>query len=341
MASQPQLNTAVRPQTLVSGIRSTGELHLGNYYGALRGLLSLQDRYDSFFFIADLHALTTHPDPDNRIRQTIEVAKDYIAAGVDPRRSAFYDQSSIAAELAELHLYLSMVMPLGELIRCPTFKEKAKKHPDNVNYGLVGYPVLMTADILIHKSELVQVGEDQLVHLEIARTITRRFNQLYGEVFPEPHPLVEHAVRIPALSGEGKMSKSDSADAYVSLKDDPERIGTKVKKAYSDPTRIRRELPGTPTREGCNVYHLHSYFSHDTMKSAIREQCLSAKIGCVQCKALLTESLVSVVEPIRERRERFSDADIVELLHIGSEKARLSAQAVISEVRRAMGFTMV
>lgn len=327
-------------QTLVSGIRSTGELHLGNYYGALKGLLEAQHQYRAYFFIADLHTLTTHPKPENMTRNAIEVAKDYIAAGLDPLKCTFYAQSSLAPELAELQLYLSMMMPLGELLRCPTFKEKAKKHPDNVNYGLVGYPVLMTADILIHKGQLIQVGEDQLVHLEIARTIQRRFNQLYGQVFPEPQPILEHAVRIPSLTGQGKMSKSDAPDTYVSMKDEPELIGHKVKKAYSDPTRTYRQLPGNPTIEGCNVYHLHSFFSEDTSNETIAEQCKKAEIGCVQCKQKLTESVISIVEPFRQRRERLSDNEIRDVLLYGSGKARESAQKVVGEVREAMGFRM-
>lgn len=173
-------------EVLVSGIRPTGALHLGNYYGAFNGLRDYQNMYDAYFFIADIHALTTHPDPDRLAENVREAAEHYLAAGLDPAQCTFYLQSSIAAELCELMTYLGMVMPLGDLLRCPTFKEKAKKHSDHVHYGLVGYPVLMAADILVHKGRYVPVGEDQLVHLEMARTIARRFNRRYGDVLTEP-----------------------------------------------------------------------------------------------------------------------------------------------------------
>jgi tryptophanyl-tRNA synthetase len=325
---------------LVSGIRSTGELHLGNYYGAMKGLLAQQEKYNAYFFIADLHSLTTHPKPHQLTHKVLEVAKDYIAAGLDPNKSTLYAQSSVAPYICELHAYLSMVMPLGDLMRCPTFKEKAKKHPDNINYGLVGYPVLMAADMLIHKGEAVPVGEDQLVHLEMARTIVRRFNQLYGEIFPEPMPLIENAVRIPSLTGKGKMSKSDSMDTFISLQDDPTVIHAKVKKAYSDPTRLYKHQPGHPTAEGCNIYHLHSYFTDEKDLMPIESQCNQAAIGCVDCKAKLAESVASVVEPFRERRRKLTDGDIYEVLAAGSIKAKKSSEKTIAEVRNAIGLRM-
>ncbi len=216
---------------LVSGIRPTGILHVGNYIGAMKNLLELKQGYDCFYFISDLHSLTTHPQPETRGDSVIQVAKMYLAAGLDPKQCTLYTQSAIAAEVSELHLYLSMVMPLGELMRCPTFKEKAKKHPDNVNYGLAGYPVLMAADVLALKGELVPVGEDQLVHLEIARSIVRKFEHLYGELFPKPQPLAESAVRIPSLNGKGKMSKSDGEKTLVMLNDSTEQIRKKSEKS--------------------------------------------------------------------------------------------------------------
>jgi len=325
---------------LTSGIRPTGELHLGNYYGALKNVAELQHQYDAFFFIVDIHSLTTHPKPGELGKHVLEVARNYLAAGLDPELSTFYTQSSIAPEICELHTYLSMVMPLGDLLRCPTFKEKAKKHPDNINYGLVGYPVLMAADILIHKGELVPVGEDQLVHLEIARTIVRRFNQLYGEVFAEPQPFRENAVRIPALTAQGKMSKSDHPDSYISMKDGTDVIAAKVKKAYSDPTRIYKHQPGNPSKDGCNVYHLHSYFTITETCQEIAAQCRRAAIGCVQCKAVLAESIEAIVEPFRRRRSELSDEFVIEALRRGQIKAKASAQAVIAEVREAIGLRM-
>jgi tryptophanyl-tRNA synthetase len=326
---------------LVSGIRATGELHIGNYYGAMQGLVDLQKQYDSHYFIADLHSLTTHHQPKKMKKNVIRVAREYLAAGLNPKECTFYVQSSIAEEISELHVYLSMVMPLGDLLRCPTFKEKAKKHPDNVNYGLVGYPVLMAADILIHKGEVVPVGEDQLVHLEITRTIVRRFHQLYGDIFPEPKPLMKNAVRIPSLSCKGKMSKSDAPDTYVSLNDAREMIERKVKKAYSDPKRLYRNEPGHPTKEGCNVFHLHSFFTNSALLEEIKEKCLRAEIGCVECKKLLTNSINAIVEPLNERKKQISDDDVIDILKMGQVKAKQSAQQLISEVRKAMGLQMI
>ncbi|RXT03625.1 tryptophan--tRNA ligase [Ammoniphilus sp. CFH 90114] len=327
-------------EILTSGIRPTGELHLGNYYGAMKNILELQNKYQAYFFIVDIHSLTTHPKPDSLMRNVLEIAKDYLAAGLDPEQSTFYTQSSIAEEICELHTYLSMVMPLGDLLRCPTFKEKAKKHPDNVNYGLVGYPVLMAADILIHKGKLVPVGEDQLVHLEMARTIVRKFNQLYGEIFPEPRPIIENAVRIPSLSGKGKMSKSDLANSYISMKDSKEIIHEKVRKAYSDPTRVYKHQAGNPSKEGCNVYHLHTYFTDQETLNEIQVNCQGAAIGCIQCKSLLSNSIQTLIEPFRDKREKLTDDYIYDVLALGRRKAKESSQKVIAEVRKAIGLRM-
>ncbi|TLS38177.1 tryptophan--tRNA ligase [Pseudalkalibacillus caeni] len=326
---------------IVSGIRPTGNLHIGNYYGGMKGLINLQEDYHAHFFIADLHSLTTHPNPENLKKNVLQIARHYLAAGLDPERSVFYAQSSIAPEISELHTYLSMVMPLGDLLRCPTFKEKAKKHPDNVNYGLVGYPVLMTADILIHNGDYVPVGDDQLVHLEIARTIVRKFNLLYGETFPLPQPIKENAVRIPSLSGQGKMSKSDSQDSFVSMDDSPTEINKKTKKAYSDPKRVYKNDPGNPTKNGCNVFHLHSYFTDGDRLNAIKKQCLQAEIGCVDCKASLTSSILSIIEPFQERLRGITDHDAEGILLDGKIKAKDSAQQLIANVRKKIGLQMV
>jgi len=325
---------------LVSGVRATGEIHIGNYYGAMQGLVDFQKQYDTHYFIADIHSLTTHHQPTKLKDHVICIAREYLAAGLDPTRCTFYAQSSIAEEICELHVYLSMVMPLGDLLRCPTFKEKAKKHPDNVNYGLVGYLVLMAADILIHQGEIVPVGEDQLVHLEIARTIVRRFNQLYGNVFPEPQPLMKNAVRIPSLSARGKMSKSDSPDTYISLMDDKETIERKVKRAYSDPKRRYKHEPGHPTKEECNVFHLHSFFTEQQALNHIQEKCLRAEIGCVECKKLLAHSIAAIVEPMNEKKKQLSDYDIIDILKMGQQKAKRSAEKTVSTVRKAMGLQM-
>jgi tryptophanyl-tRNA synthetase len=325
---------------LVSGIRSTGNLHIGNYYGAMKGLVDLQAKYDAHFFIADIHSLTTHPEKEKMKQNVIMAAEAYLSAGLNPEKCTFYAQSSIAAEICELHTYLSMVMPLGELLRCPTFKEKAKKHPENVNYGLVGYPVLMTADILIHEGEIVPVGEDQIMHLELARSIVRRFNSNYGNVFKEPNALKTNAVRIPSLNNQGKMSKSDREDTYISLDEDDDQIAGKVKKAYSDPTRKYKHEPGHPTKEGCNVFHFHSYFSEKSVQEEIQSKCIRAEIGCVQCKEKLTKSIQQTLAPMKNRREKLNEEFVYEALRLGSNKARANAQKTIQKVRDAIGITM-
>ena len=327
----------MKKQILVSGIRSTGELHLGNYYGAMQGIIDLQNEYSSYFFIADLHSLTTHPKQDDFKKTVFDVARNYLSAGLDPDKSTFYAQSSIAEDICELHTYLSMIMPLGELMRCPTFKEKAKLHPDNVNYGLVGYPVLMAADILIHKGAIVPVGEDQLVHLEIVRSIVRRFNNLFGELFSEPLPVKENAVRIPSLTGQGKMSKSAGSASYLTLDEDNESIKNKINRAYSDPSRIYLNQPGNPTIEGCNVYHLHTFFTDYVKLEDIAIECQGAKIGCVQCKNILAESISAIIDPIRERRKILTNSYIHDVLLEGRKKAKESSERVIAEVRKQMG----
>ncbi|KEO81689.1 tryptophan--tRNA ligase [Tumebacillus flagellatus] len=327
---------------LVSGIRSTGELHLGNYYGAMMDLVNYQNEYDAYFFIADLHSLTTHPNNPDLRKNVLNVAGNYLAAGLDPDKCALYAQSSIAAEVSELAMYLGMMMPLGELLRCPTFKEKAKKHPDNVNYGLVGYPVLMAADILIHRGEFVPVGDDQMVHLEMARTIVRKFRQTYGlDLFPEPLGMTKNAVRIPSLTGNGKMSKSDAADTYISMTDPQDLIEKKVKKAFSDPERVYKHQPGHPTAEGCNIFHMHTYFTDEQTRAQLETQCLSAEIGCVQCKARLAESMKEIVNPFRERREKLTEQYILDVLTDGQKRAKESAQRTIAEVRKAVGIITV
>jgi tryptophanyl-tRNA synthetase len=326
---------------LVTGVRPTGDLHLGNYFGALRDLADLQNRYDAHVFIADIHSLTTHPRATELGKRVIETAKSYLAAGLDPGRCTFYVQSALAAEICELHTYLSMVMPLGDLLRCPTFKEKAKRHPDNVNYGLVGYPVLMAADVLLHHGEAVPVGEDQLPHLEIARSIARRFNRVYGTRFPEPQPVAAHAVRLPSLSGNGKMSKSDDPDSCIGLDDDPDAIAAKTMRAYSDPLRRYRHEPGHPTPDGCNVFRLHTFVTDAEKRERLATGCLAAEIGCTDCKRTLAESIASIVEPFRQRKRAIRDADVAEALALGRDKARESAQRTLAEVRRAIGLMTV
>lgn len=336
----------VRP-VLVTGIRPTGTLHVGNLIGAMHGLQHYQAHYRCHYFVADIHALTTYRGPDKAadgdplLVRTLHVARTYLAAGLDPGRTLLYRQSGVAAHVCELFTYLAMATPLGELLRCPTFKEKTRRQPHNVNLGLVSYPVLMAADILLLNAEVVPVGEDQLVHLELAREIVRRFNGRYGPVFQEPRPLPENAVRVPSLTGNGKMSKSGTKESAILVTDTPEQIRQKVGGAFSDPLRVDRHLPGHPTPDGCNVFHLHTFFTRYHERERIAHRCLAAEIGCVECKQHLAGSLMTFLGPIQEAAERLTDDDVLEVLEDGERRVRSRAEATIVRVREAIGLRMV
>jgi len=270
-----------------SGARPTGRQHLGNYLGAIQNYVSLQDEYQCIYCIVDVHALTSLEDVGGLQRNIYEMMLDWLAAGLDPRKSILFVQSHVP-EVMELHTLLSMVTPLGWLLRVPTFKEKVKLQPHNVNYGLVGYPVLMTADIVLYKAEVVPVGEDQLPHLELAREIARRFNHLFGNTFPEPEARLTSFPLVLGLDGKEKMSKQLGNDIEIALSD--EETIERVRTAVTDPARRYRDDPGHP--EICNIYRLHRYFNPFQLDS-IAEQCRSAKIGCVDCKMLLAREINS------------------------------------------------
>lgn len=267
----------------------------------------------------------------------MEIVLDYLAAGIDPEKSILYAQSSVP-ELAELCLLLGMVMPIGELQRCPTFKEKARKQPDNVNLGLFSYPVLMAADILGPKASLVPVGKDQLAHLEITRSIAQKFNARYGEIFPLPTALEEKAIKVPGLDGTPKMGKSDGNT--IDLTDSPETIQRKISIAVTDPQRQRRSDKGHPAK--CNIFHLHEFVSGNELTSEIKEGCKTAKIGCVDCKKHLSNNVVALLQPFQETRERLKkDQDGVNtILKKGGEQARKIIQKTVTEVRERMGLRM-
>jgi len=323
----------MRRSRILSGMRPTGRLHLGNYAGALSNWVSLQEKYECFFMIADWHALTDRTDT-KQIKQNIrDVLIDWLCAGLDPEKSCIFVQSHIP-EHAELHLILSMITPLGWLERCPTYKEKLASGEEN-NYGLLGYPVLMTSDILIYKADRVPVGEDQLAHLEICREIARRFNFLYGKVFPEPQPLLSKATKILGLDGR-KMSKS--YDNYIALSDEPKLIEKKVRRMFTDPEKVYAGDPGHP--EKCNVYTYHEVFGKPLGEDVekIFEECKSGKLGCVPCKKKLSSVLIEVLSPFRKkRRELERDAgELEKILQEGREKARQVASATLREVKDAM-----
>ena len=316
-------------------MRPTGPLHLGTLMGALDNWVGLQDSYECFFPIVDWHSLTTDYSDTSAIRQNIlEVATDWLAAGLDPARSALFIQS-LVPEHAELHLLLSMITPLSWLERVPTYKEVQQQlsERDLSTYGFLGYPLLQTADIIIYKANAVPVGEDQAAHVELTREIVRRFNNLYGPVFPEPKTLHTEAKRIPGTDGR-KMSKSYGNAIY--LKDDPDTVRQKIKPMVTDPARKRRTDAGNP--DVCPVFDLHKVFSPTETQAWAAAGCRSAGIGCLDCKARLTDHMLERLATIHARRPEFAaHPDTVwDILADGSKRARAVAQATMDEVRAAM-----
>ena len=315
-----------------SGARPTGRQHIGNYFGHIMNLLALQEEYDCFDCVVDIHALTTVESTATLQQDINDMVLDWLAAGVEPNKSVVFVQSHVP-EVTELHTLLSMVTPLSWLYRVPTFKEKVRMHPENVNYGLLGYPVLMASDILLYKGEVVPVGEDQLPHLELTREIVRRFKSLFGDVFPEPEAKLTQFPLIVGLNGVGKMSKS--ADNYLEVASSPEEIRQKVSAAYTDPARLRRADPGHP--EVCNVFSLHRIFTPGKV-SELETECRGAGIGCVQCKKLLAESIVEYFAPFRERRlDLEARPDYIrDVVKDGAARASRVARETLYEVRAAM-----
>jgi tryptophanyl-tRNA synthetase len=323
-----------RPRIL-SGMRPTGPLHLGNFLGALDNWVRLQDDYQCFFIIVDWHALTTDYADPGPIRENIfEVACDWLAAGLDPARSAIFVQSDVK-EHAELHLLLSMITPVSWLERVPSYKEQQQQLADRelANYGFLGYPLLQTADIVIYKADAVPVGEDQAPHIELTREVVRRFNNLYGPVFPEPKTLLTASPRIPGTDGR-KMSKSYGN--VVLLKDPPEAVREKIRPMVTDPARKRRVDPGNP--DICPVFDLHKAFSSRETQEWAAQGCRSAGIGCLDCKGRLLDHLLHRLEEFHARRPEFSSRPdtVWDILEEGAKQARAAAAATMEEVRRVM-----
>jgi len=316
-----------------SGARPTGRQHLGNYLGAIQNYVSLQGEYTCVYCIVDVHALTTLEDAGGLQKNIHEMTLDWLAAGLNPQKSILFVQSHVP-EVMELHTLLSMVTPLSWLLRVPTFKDKVKLQPHNVNYGLVGYPVLMTADIVLYKAEVVPVGEDQLPHLELAREIARRFNNLFGNTFPEPEAKLTSFPLIMGLDGKEKMSKQLGNDIEISLSD--EETIERVMTAVTDPARRYRNDPGHP--EICNIYRLQRYFNPLQLND-IAEQCRSAKIGCVDCKVLLAREINSTLKPFREKRAVLAAKPkyITSVLADGAQRAQVIARETLKEVKLKMG----
>ncbi|HXK08446.1 MAG TPA: tryptophan--tRNA ligase [Vicinamibacteria bacterium] len=323
-----------RPRIL-SGMRPTGALHLGNYMGALDNWVALQDRYECFFSIVDWHSLTTdYADPSAIRENVVEVATDWLAAGLDPERSTLFVQS-LVPQHAELHLLLSMIVPVPWLERVPTYKEQQQnlEGKDLSTYGFLGYPLLQTADIVVYKADAVPVGEDQAPHIEIAREIVRRFNNLYGDVFPEPRTLLTEAKRIPGTDGR-KMSKSYGNAIF--LKDDPETVRQKLRPMVTDPARKRRTDPGDPDK--CPVFDLHRAFSPVETREWAAAGCRTAGIGCLDCKATLAENLLERLADVHARRPALAARPdtVWDILLEGSKRARAVAEATMEDVRGAM-----
>ena len=316
-----------------SGARPTGRQHIGNYLGAIQNYVKLQEDYDCIYCIVDVHALTTLEDTHLLRENTREMILDWLAAGLDPDKSILFIQSHVP-QVMELHTLLSMVTPLGWLLRVATFKEKVKTQPHNVNYGLVGYPVLMTSDIVLYKADTVPVGEDQLPHLELAREIVRRFTYLFGEVFPEPKAKLTTFPLVMGLDGERKMSKSYDNDIVLAAS--PKETVQRVRTAFTDPARQYRTDPGHP--EVCNVFSLHNFFNTGRVEE-IATQCRGAEIGCVDCKKLLAEGVNRDLEPFRERRSEIARRPgyVDEVLADGAKRAHAIAKETIAEVRDKMG----
>jgi tryptophanyl-tRNA synthetase len=319
-----------------SGARPTARQHIGNLLGAIHNYVELQKEYECIYCIVDIHALTTLQDTHLIKGYVRDIALDWLAAGIDPEKTIVFVQSHVP-EVTELHTYLSMVTPLSWLLRVPTFKEKAKEQPDNVNYGLVGYPVLMAADILLYKAEVVPVGEDQLPHLELAREIARRFNNAFGPMFPEPLAKLTEFPLIPSLTSKGKMSKSDE-EGVIEIAHSEEETTRRIMNAVTDPARRYRHDVGHP--EVCSIFALHKYFSK-TQVADVENKCRTAEIGCVDCKRMVAKNINDALRPIRQRRAELAARPefIDEVLAKGAARARVIARETMKEVKQKIGLS--
>src|SRR5215813_4453024 len=328
---------------VVSGMRTTGKLHLGNYVGALANWVKMQDQYDCSFFLADWHALTTDYADTSKVKEnSLEVTLDWLAAGLDPEKSLIFAQSYVPQH-AELHLLFSMITPLGWLERVPTYKEQRENIADKDlgTYGFLGYPVLQAADILVHKGEVVPVGEDQVAHVELTREVSRRFNQFYKfkgkPIFPEPQSLL---TPIPKLLGTDGRKMSKSYGNTIMLTDPEPVVRQKLKTMKTDPARIKRTDPGDPDK--CPVGDLHKIFSSKETIAKVYDGCRSAGIGCIECKGWAADALVQILNPMQERRKKYEENPKLawDILEAGSAKARKVANTTMRDVRASMGMSL-
>ena len=320
-------------KVILSGMRPTGRLHIGHYVGALENWIKLQNEYQNYHLIADYHVLTTNLNSENIYRDSIEMLIDWLAAGLDPEKSPMFRQSQIK-EHAELHLIFSMLISVSRLERNPTLKDQVRDlNIDAMVYGHLGYPVLQAADILLYKGEKVPVGEDQVPHVEITRELARRFNNQYGEVFPESEPLLTKFSRLVGLDGNAKMSKS--LGNTILLSDDAEAVKSKLRKAVTDPQKLRKGDPGHP--EVCLVFSYHKRFNPEEIP-AIDVDCRSGKLGCVDCKLKCASKISEFLDPILEKRKHYevNVETVKEILADGETRARKVAVATMHEVREKM-----
>ncbi len=319
---------------VLSGIQPSGTIHIGNYFGAVENWVRLMDEYDCFFTIVDLHAITVDYDPRRLPQRVWDAALDNMAAGLDPARCTIFIQSHVP-EHTELTWLLTCVAPLGELSRMTQFKEKSERERENVTAGLLSYPVLMAADILIYKAAAVPVGEDQVQHLEFTREVARRFNGRFGDYFPEPLPLIGRGARVMGLDGAAKMSKS--LDNFIGIGEEPEAVWEKLRPAKTDEARKRRSDPGEPDR--CNIYSYHKLVTPAAELAEIAAGCRGATIGCIDCKKIFHRNLMAVLDPIRERRRQLAlrPDDVRAALDEGARKARAVARETLDGAKKLMG----
>ncbi len=318
---------------ILSGMRPTGKLHIGHYVGALENWVKLQNEYESYHLIADYHVLTTDLSTENIYENSIEMLIDWLATGLDPEKSPMFRQSQIK-EHTELALIFGMLITTSRLERNPTLKDQVRElNIENVSFGYLGYPVLQASDILLYKGEAVPVGEDQVPHVEITREIARKFNSQYGNVFPEPIPLLTQFARLPGLDGSAKMSKS--LGNTILLSDDPETVKTKMKKAVTDPKKIRKGDPGNP--DICLVFSYHKKFNKEEVPE-IDAGCRSGALGCVDCKMNCASKISHFLEPIREKRIHFEKNinDVKDILADGEKRAKVTAEETMNDVRTKM-----
>lgn len=323
----------MQKKRILSGMRPTGKLHIGHYTGALENWVKLQDDYENYHLIADYHVLTTNLDISDIYQNSIDMLIDWLAAGLDPIKSPMFRQSQVK-EHTELHLLLSMLISVNRLERNPTLKDQVRDlNIESLVYGHLGYPVLQAADILLYKGNAVPVGEDQVPHVEITRELARKFNSHYGEVFPEPEPLLTHFSRLVGLDGNAKMSKS--LNNTILLSDEPQVVIQKLKKAVTDPLKVRRNDPGRP--DICLVFSYHKKFNPEEVEE-VRSGCSSGALGCVDCKLKCANKINDFLAPIIEKRKHYESRldEVKSILHDGESRAKILANSTMVEVREKM-----